>query len=369
MVHQLLQYGFRVEPTVDGYRISWSVSRRKLRRQLPGLIVAMVWLISVLATVLRQGLGKFGAPWWFLGAFFLMPVALVCLLVMVRLRSEWLTIGYGGLTLDRGWGPLRWSHTVAVQDIQQVKLVSGAADRITGIIVETAARPLRFGDGLDEDALRALAEALVQTARSYGAEVPDETPVQGPATDSLAPAEEEAPVAIPAQPPSHRISVLDDSKGHLTIHLQPAPGAPIGCFAVAWIGFMTLFTFMFFLGILRAHDRPPPVIYIVLILFWGVGFGAVYAWIMQKFSRSVLSFRGLEARLEVKSPLGRRERTLILSPDTQVSRNAAYYVNGRPVYQVVIRSGGGRKLKLATAMDDEEHRFLIAKCREYIRNL
>jgi hypothetical protein len=192
------------------------------------------------------------------------------------------------------------------------------------------------------------------------------------AIGSLKPAESDS-VATPAaapfamqteQPADSRVEVVESGPERLVLHLPPGGGSTsgLGCFAIAWNGFMVLFTSMFVgIGFFAENggDGPPLFVWGMIALFWTIGIGMAIYWLRMKLQRTYILLE--RDRLVVQNQIFGKKTTIEadLGDDARARLVEAYSVNDVPVHTVQVR-GVSRTVKFGTRLSEGEKHWLVA---------
>jgi hypothetical protein len=164
------------------------------------------------------------------------------------------------------------------------------------------------------------------------------------------------------RPADSTIEIVESTRDRLVIHIPPGgkKTRSIGCFAIAWNGFMAVFTSIWlFVGMENNADAPLYVIIPFLGLFWLVGLGMAYWWVRMRFMRLYLLID--PSRVAIQRILfGRKSlKETHLAPNPYAELVESYQENDVPVYAVAIE-GTDRTAKFGTALSREEKSWLVA---------
>ena len=174
-----------------------------------------------------------------------------------------------------------------------------------------------------------------------------------------------ADVALPV---TSRIELIDTDPSRMVIYI-PSGGnkaRSIGIFALAWNGFLVVFTAVMIFGVGPGGDG----LWIPLLLislFWAVGLGMLYWWIRMRFTRLYLMLE--QDRLVIQRILfGRKSiRETGLGPESGAGLVESYQQNDDPVYAVSV-TGEDRTAKFGTALSFEEKQWLVHTINEFLGN-
>jgi hypothetical protein len=163
------------------------------------------------------------------------------------------------------------------------------------------------------------------------------------------------------RPADSTIEIIESTRDRLVIHIPPGgkKARSIGCFAIAWNGFMAVFTSIWlFVGVQDNGDAPLSVIIPFLGLFWLVGLGMAYWWVRMRFMRLYLLID--PSRVAIQRILfGRKSlKETHLGPNPFAELVESYQENDVPVYAVAIE-GTDRTAKFGTALSREEKIWLV----------
>ena len=164
-----------------------------------------------------------------------------------------------------------------------------------------------------------------------------------------------------AVPPGSKIQVMEHTPDKLVLYLPAGGrGTGLGCFAMAWNGFMVVFTsFFVFAGFGKGDFEGNPLVGVFVFgLFWAVGL--VIAWIAVKM-RYERTFLYLDAQRAVLKRMlfsfnSRCETEL--GPSSRAELQEAYSVNDNPVYRVAI-VGGSRSFGFGVSQSDADKEWLV----------
>jgi hypothetical protein len=166
--------------------------------------------------------------------------------------------------------------------------------------------------------------------------------------------------SLPTLPDKSRIEIVEASAERLVLHVPPGgeQTGGIGCFALAWNGFMCVFTPPWFFAMKGGNG--PPLYFIVpfLMVFWGVGLGMAFAWLRMKKLRTYVLIEPDRVVLQ-KDFLGRKStQETPLTEGSRASLVESYQVNDRSVYAVTVR-GQDRTVKFGTQLSEPEKAWLV----------
>src|SRR5579872_1935932 len=146
---------------------------------------------------------------------------------------------------------------------------------------------------------------------------------------------------LPALPSKSKINVVESTGERLVFYIAGGGknAAALGCFALAWCGFMCVFTPGIGVGMFQAGQNGLPLAFLIafLALFWAVGLGMAYFWVRMKYERTFLLVE--RDRIVVQRVLFSRKRTdeTLLSPESRAGLVESYQQNEQPVYRVEIQ--------------------------------
>lgn len=176
--------------------------------------------------------------------------------------------------------------------------------------------------------------------------------------------------SLPAVPDKSKIRVVEATGDRLVLFI-PGGGkqaAGIGCFAVFWNGFMTIFTPLMVAGLLKDDAGNAPSLWFVvpfLSLFWIIGLGMAYFWVKIKYERTLLLVD--RERVAVQKTLLNRKKLVetALADDAKAELVESYQQNDVPVYRIEIR-GTPAPARFGTALADEEKDWLVDRVNEFL---
>ncbi|MGE5193122.1 MAG: hypothetical protein ACM3U2_11545 [Deltaproteobacteria bacterium] len=177
-------------------------------------------------------------------------------------------------------------------------------------------------------------------------------------------------VALPTIPAGSQIKVVEAADDRLVLYI-PGGGksaSGLGCFAVAWNGFMCVFTTVLLGALLRGNGNDaPPMLGVVafLGLFWAVGLGMAWFWMKMKYERTFLLLD--RDRLVIQRVLFNRKRIeeTHLTPDSRAALVESYQQNDKPVYRIEVQ-GSPRAAKFGTALADAEKDWLVDRINDFL---
>src|SRR5262249_3266273 len=141
----------------------------------------------------------------------------------------------------------------------------------------------------------------------------------------------------------------------------------VGCFAVAWNGFMCLFTVPWGFGMFQQGNDAPPLLVMVgfLGLFWAVGLGIAAFWAKLKYERTFLLLD--RDRLVIQRVLFNRKRLeeTHLTSDSRAALVESYQQNDNPVYRIEVQ-GSLRAAKFGTALADSEKDWVVDRINDFL---
>jgi len=174
--------------------------------------------------------------------------------------------------------------------------------------------------------------------------------------------------ALPALPEKSRITIAEATDERLVIYI-PGGGKPamsLGCFAIAWNGFMCVFTPPWFIGMFQAGNNGPGLFIIPFLgIFWAVGLGMAWFAVKMRFERTFLLLD--RDRLVVQRVLFNRKRTIetALTPASRAALVESYKQNDQPVYHIEV-PGKDRAAKFGTALSDAEKDWVVDRINEFL---
>jgi len=181
------------------------------------------------------------------------------------------------------------------------------------------------------------------------------------ASDSsdLSPAAAHGESPVPPLPDQSRIEIVAADEDHLVLHLPPggSNARGLGCFALFWNGFMTIFTPPWFLAG-GANGPPLGIIVPFLLVFWAVGLGMAYAWARMRFTRVFLLLDRDRVAIQSQWFRWKSFQEALLGPGSQARLVESYRVNDEPVHAVRI-AGEGRTISVATQLSGPEKQWLV----------
>ncbi len=154
----------------------------------------------------------------------------------------------------------------------------------------------------------------------------------------------------------------------------PASGKSGGLlsFAAIWNGFMLLTSAAIIPSALAgnlhvAHGRAGPAWMpaAILLLFWAVGLGMLYAGLRAKYANLRISVGAGEVKM-ARDMFGRTKTKVLVWKDvTEIQKKVFYQQNYQPVYGVEIKGKGG-KLRFGSTLTEEEKSWLVADLRRVV---
>jgi len=140
----------------------------------------------------------------------------------------------------------------------------------------------------------------------------------------------------------------------------------LGCFAIAWNGFMTVFTAIAVSALLGngRFDGSPIAFALVITLFWGVGLGLAWTAIKLRFERTLV-YLSPERAVMQKNLWGWKSKTEVsLGEEPGAELVEAYNQNDVPVYRIDVR-GADRRLGFGTGLAEEEKNRTVDLINEF----
>lgn len=171
-------------------------------------------------------------------------------------------------------------------------------------------------------------------------------------------------------PAGSKLQIAEASADRLVFYI-PAGGkqtAGLGCFALAWNGFMCVFTPAMLFGMLQ-KGGPPRAELLGLIaflsLFWAVGIGMLLFWIKMKFERTFVLLDRKQIAIQRILFGKKRIREFALTPASQATLETSYRQNDVPVYHVAVPGASGTA-KFGTPLSNAEKDWLVARINEHL---
>lgn len=179
--------------------------------------------------------------------------------------------------------------------------------------------------------------------------------------------EAEAPAAdieIP-KPPGTDILLLMQPHG-LAISVPPRGlrkgSAGLFFFSLMWNGFMTVMT----VATIRSH--PPVPIYLFMVSFWAIGLGLLAGAIHMGKRKILIAVVNDVLACRTISPFRTSERKVALTDITAIQVGpSGIEVNDRPIMEVQIIPGKGRKIGLLSNRTAEELDWVARVLRQHLR--
>lgn len=177
------------------------------------------------------------------------------------------------------------------------------------------------------------------------------------------PAEFESSPALPGS----RIQVVEKTADRVVLFI-PGGGSNstgLGCFAIIWNGFMTVFTGGVLVAGAKQANGPPWPFFLVIALFWTIGLTMAWFAIKMRYERLMLLVD--RSRAVLQRTLFNRVKTeeADLAPGASATLVESYKQNDRPVYAVTIE-GVGRTLKFGTGLSDPEKDWIVDHVNELL---
>jgi hypothetical protein len=157
------------------------------------------------------------------------------------------------------------------------------------------------------------------------------------------------------------MQIVEQGRGRLVLFI-PAGGSGangLGCFAIVWNGFMTLFTSFMLFGAAQ-QNAPPWPMWAFVGLFWAIGLTLIYFAIKMKYERLLLLVE--PSRAVLQRTLFSRVRTeeADLAEGSAASLVKSYEQNDVPVYAVAI-AGVQREIRFGTQLSDPEKNWITKR--------
>lgn len=179
--------------------------------------------------------------------------------------------------------------------------------------------------------------------------------------------EETGTSALEGPPSGSRVLVVESDADRLVVAVPPGGKSArgIGCFAVLWNGFMTLFTGAMMAAWFGGQNDMPIFAFVIVAVFWAVGIGFAYAWIRARFMTTYLLLE--RDRLVVQRILfGRKwNGETTLGPESRAKLDTSYSENDVPVYHVEV-SGTNRTEKFGLRLGDDEKQWFVRAINEFL---
>ena len=169
----------------------------------------------------------------------------------------------------------------------------------------------------------------------------------------------------PPNPSDRQVEIIERSADRLVVHLPPttAGSGGIGCFALIWNGFMTVFTTIVIIA-LRDARRFEMFVLLFLSAFWLVGILLLVVWVRMRFTRYYLLLE--KDRLVIQRKLiGTSNLELTLNTASKATLEESYAVNDVPVYAVTVH-GAGRKESFGTGLPPTDKEFLAQEINSFL---
>jgi hypothetical protein len=174
---------------------------------------------------------------------------------------------------------------------------------------------------------------------------------------------------FPSVPDKSQIKVIEANDNRLVFYI-PGGGkqtAGLGCFAVAWNGFMCLFTPPWLIGMGQQGNDAPPLFFIIpfLGLFWAIGLGMGFVWLKMKYQRTILLLQ--RDRLVMQKVLFKWKRVTetALTRESRAELVESYQQNDVPVYRIEVQ-GLSNSAQLGTPLSDAEKDWLVDRINEFL---
>ncbi len=174
--------------------------------------------------------------------------------------------------------------------------------------------------------------------------------------------------ALDERPPrDSKIEVVESSSERFVVVVPPGgkSAAGIGCFAVAWNGFMTVFTSFLVAATVGGQDDVPVFAYLLVGLFWIIGLGFAYAWVRASYMKTFLLLE--RDRLAVQRVLFGTKwvRKTKLTAESRARLESSYSENDNPVYHVQV-DGDGRSESFGLRLGDDEKEWFVRRINGFL---
>ena len=168
-------------------------------------------------------------------------------------------------------------------------------------------------------------------------------------------------------PEFSRIRVIESNDRQLVIFVPPGGRAArfLGFFALAWNGFMVMFTTIWVVAEAGPEADSLVFLYLMLGLFWLVGIAALVIWLRMAFTRIFLLLQ--RDRLTLQRILfGRKSiKDTYLDSDSRAELVESYQQNDVPVYKIVV-NGTNRSASFGTALAREDKAWLAKTINDFL---
>jgi hypothetical protein len=307
----------------------------------------------------------------------LMPFSVGLFILMGRTR---LVVTRDRLVATEIAGPFRWSRRLKVADIERLEVATGmgAKPQSTPPPLSLAklggmAAALRDGKhrilllGYPRDWVEAMAEELSSRMRLHGSPVQIERKEVFAAVSKSAARQE-----ILTQPAGSNARLTESASGfELSVPsrgLRKESGGLL-FFAIVWCLFMTLFTGAMLFGKSSGGGDLGRLGGILFVLgFWAIGIGMLLLSIHLGTGRWILSVRGSELNVELRSALRSRSWRWNGSEVRDISvGNSGVEVNDRPLKEIQIYPRSGKKVGLLRGRPDDELAWMASLFRRALR--
>lgn len=175
---------------------------------------------------------------------------------------------------------------------------------------------------------------------------------------------------VPEPPRGSAIKTVEATEDRLVLYVGPGgvQAKGLGCFAALWLGFMTIFTPPWFIGLAQGNaNNGPSMLGLVafLALFWTIGLALGWFWMKMKYERTFL--RVERDRIVVQKVLFNRKRIdeTYLTPDSRAALVESYKQNDDPVYRIEVPCTN-RTAKFGTALGDKEKDWLVDRINDFL---
>ncbi len=175
---------------------------------------------------------------------------------------------------------------------------------------------------------------------------------------------------LPPLPDGSQIKVVEAADDRLVLYI-PGGGksaSGLGCFAVAWNGFMCVFTAILTGALVWGNGNDaPPILGVVafLGLFWAVGLGVAWCWMKMKYERTFLLLD--RDRLVIQRIFFNRKRIeeTQLTPESRAALVESYQQNDNPVYRIEVPGSVGAA-RFGTPLADAEKDWLVDRINDFL---
>ena len=174
-------------------------------------------------------------------------------------------------------------------------------------------------------------------------------------------------VTLPPLPPKSIVKVIQATDDRCVFYIPGGRSGGIGCFALMWNGFMTVFTGFWAYAMIEDNPGWGTLLGLsaFLSLFWAIGIGMAIWWVKAKYQRLFVMLE--PKRMVIQRVLFGRKRIddTLLNEYSRAELVESYRENEKPVYRIEV-VGDNRTAKFGTALSRQEKNWLVDRINEFI---